>query len=56
MPLSKLQIRSELLKKILDAFKDAESEGIKDPLMVLKKALKKRVNIKSNTSRPKSSK
>ena len=51
MPLSNIQIRSELLKKILAAFKDAESEGIKDPLAVLKKILDKRVQLKSKTSR-----
>jgi hypothetical protein len=48
MPLRKIKTRTELLKKIFAAFEDAKSEGIKDPLAVLRKALDKRVQIKNH--------
>ena len=56
MPLHKIRSRSELLKKIFDAFKEAEAKGVKDPLSMLKKALDKRVRFKSEIPRNKSKK
>jgi hypothetical protein len=56
MPLRRIRARSELLEKILSALKEAEAEGVKDPLSVLKKAIDKRVRFKSETSRHKNKK
>ena len=56
MPMRRIRVRSELLKKILSALEEAEGEGVKDPLSVLRKALDKRVRFKSETSCHKSKK
>ncbi len=53
MTLQKVKVQAELLNKILTAFKEAKDEGIKDPMVVLKKALEKRVWVKVGKSRQK---
>ena len=46
----RIQARINLMKKIFSAFRDAENEGIKDPLKVLKKALEKKTEINAGKS------
>jgi len=56
MPMRRIRVRSELLKKIFSALKESEAEGVKDPLSVLRKTLEKRVRLKTEKSRHKSKK
>ena len=51
MDKTKIEARKNLLEKVLDAFKEAESSGVKNPLQVLKHALKKRADLKAKKTR-----
>jgi hypothetical protein len=46
MKIEQIKSRLNLLNKIIHAFKKAEASGIKDPIKLMKKALKKRANLK----------
>jgi len=46
MTIDRIKSRQNLLNKIISAFKEAEASGIKDPIKLMKKALKKRANLK----------
>ena len=48
---TKIEARKNLLDKIIGAFKEAESRGVKDALKILRQALKKRVNLKAKKTR-----
>jgi len=47
MDKTKIEARKNLIDKIIDAFKEAESRGVKNPLKVLRQTLKKRADLKA---------
>ena len=51
MPLKRIQARVDLLKKLISALKEAQISGEKQPLELLKKALKERANLKIEKTR-----
>jgi len=51
MPLEQIQARVDLLKKLISALKEAKASGEKQPLELLKKALKERANLEIEKSR-----
>ena len=50
MTIDRIKSRLNLLNKIISAFKEAETSGIKDPTKLMKKALNKRANLKAEKS------
>jgi hypothetical protein len=53
MTIERIKSRLNLLNKIISAFKEAEESGIKDPVKIMKTALKKRADLKVEKSRRK---
>ncbi len=53
MSLQQIRSRAELLKKLMTALEDAKSEGLKDPMKVLRKILGKRIESKAGKARRK---
>jgi hypothetical protein len=50
MTIKRIQDRLNLLKKLITAIREAKTAGIKDPLKVLRKSLKNRVDFKTRKS------
>jgi hypothetical protein len=50
MAIQRIKSRLNLLNKLISALREAEESGIKDPVKLMKKALKARTNFKVDKS------